>query len=156
MQTGATFVVRGGSYLCCPSYCARFRPSSDRGERPDMTPSNLGFRVAPPSQSSCNLSNMKNSNAHCWTDNNPCQNLRQPNNGRLHLHREVNIDAWETKSFGRSLGNCRQSLARMIPFIPISVAHPIWHWLTWQPSFARTFSYLPRPMHSGVVFVYPI
>ena len=43
---GETFVVKGGSFLCCPSYCARFRPSSRRGEVPDATASNLGFRVA--------------------------------------------------------------------------------------------------------------
>ena len=39
-------VVKGGSFLCCPSYCARFRPSSRRGEPPQATASNLGFRVA--------------------------------------------------------------------------------------------------------------
>ena len=43
---GGTHVVKGGSFLCCPSYCARFRPSSRRGEPPEATASNLGFRVA--------------------------------------------------------------------------------------------------------------
>ncbi|MGB0505727.1 MAG: formylglycine-generating enzyme family protein [Pikeienuella sp.] len=43
---GDAYVVKGGSFLCCPSYCARFRPSSRRGEAPDATASNLGFRVA--------------------------------------------------------------------------------------------------------------
>ena len=43
---GQTFVVKGGSYLCSPSYCARFRPSSRRQEVPDATTCHLGFRVA--------------------------------------------------------------------------------------------------------------
>ena len=43
---GQTHVVKGGSYLCSPSYCARFRPSSRRPEVPDSTTCHLGFRVA--------------------------------------------------------------------------------------------------------------
>ena len=43
---GTTRVVKGGSFLCCPSYCARFRPSSRRSEHPDTTASNLSFRTA--------------------------------------------------------------------------------------------------------------
>lgn len=43
---GEARVVKGGSFLCAPSYCARFRPSSRRGETPDATTSHLGFRVA--------------------------------------------------------------------------------------------------------------
>ncbi len=43
---GTSRVVKGGSFLCCPSYCARFRPSSRRAEHPGATASNLGFRVA--------------------------------------------------------------------------------------------------------------
>lgn len=39
-------VVKGGSYLCAPSYCARFRPSSRRPEHPNATTGHLGFRVA--------------------------------------------------------------------------------------------------------------
>lgn len=39
-------VVKGGSYLCAPSYCARFRPSSRRSEHPNATTDHLGFRVA--------------------------------------------------------------------------------------------------------------
>lgn len=42
---GRQFVVKGGSFLCAPSYCARFRPSSRRAEDPDATTSHLGFRV---------------------------------------------------------------------------------------------------------------
>lgn len=43
---GARQVVKGGSYLCCPSYCARFRPSSRRGELPETAIGHTGFRVA--------------------------------------------------------------------------------------------------------------
>ena len=39
-------VVKGGSYLCAPSYCARFYPSSRRAEHPEATADHLGFRVA--------------------------------------------------------------------------------------------------------------
>ena len=39
-------VVKGGSYLCAPSYCARFRPSSRRPESPAATTDHLGFRIA--------------------------------------------------------------------------------------------------------------
>ena len=44
-------VVKGGSYLCAPSYCARFRPSSRRGEHPLATTDHLGFRIAANAQS---------------------------------------------------------------------------------------------------------
>lgn len=43
---GAHYVVKGGSYLCAPSYCARYRPSSRRAETPEATTGHLGFRVA--------------------------------------------------------------------------------------------------------------
>lgn len=39
-------VVKGGSYLCAPSYCARFHPSSRRPEAPNATTGHVGFRVA--------------------------------------------------------------------------------------------------------------
>ena len=42
---GKLRVVKGGSFLCAPSYCARFRPSSRRGERPEATAGHTGFRV---------------------------------------------------------------------------------------------------------------
>ena len=44
--SGTRFVVKGGSFLCAPSCCARFRPSSRRAEYPDATASHLGFRIA--------------------------------------------------------------------------------------------------------------
>lgn len=43
---GALRVVKGGSFLCAPSYCARYRPSSRRGAAPDETTSHTGFRLA--------------------------------------------------------------------------------------------------------------
>lgn len=48
-------VVKGGSYLCAPSYCARFRPSSRRPESPVATTGHLGFRVATSSDVSCDV-----------------------------------------------------------------------------------------------------
>lgn len=42
---GRDYVVKGGSFLCSASYCARFRPSSRRQEAADATTSHLGFRV---------------------------------------------------------------------------------------------------------------
>lgn len=39
-------VLKGGSYLCAPSYCARYRPSSRRGSLPDNTTSHQSFRLA--------------------------------------------------------------------------------------------------------------
>ena len=43
---GRDRVVKGGSFLCCPSYCARYKPQSRRAEIPTATTSHLGFRVA--------------------------------------------------------------------------------------------------------------
>ena len=44
--SGATWVAKGGSYLCHASYCARYRTSSRQPLAPDTTTGNLGFRVA--------------------------------------------------------------------------------------------------------------
>lgn len=43
---GSARVVKGGSFLCDPSYCARFARSSRRGEHPLTTTGHTGFRVA--------------------------------------------------------------------------------------------------------------
>ena len=43
---GSNRVVKGGSFLCSPSYCARFKPWSRRAEHPMTTTSHTGFRVA--------------------------------------------------------------------------------------------------------------
>jgi formylglycine-generating enzyme len=38
-------VIRGGSFLCSPEYCASYRPSARRGESPDTSASHIGFRL---------------------------------------------------------------------------------------------------------------
>lgn len=40
----ALFVVKGGSYLCAPNYCLRFRPAARQGETADSSTSHIGFR----------------------------------------------------------------------------------------------------------------
>lgn len=37
-------VQRGGSFLCCDSYCSRYRPSAREGGSPDASAEHLGFR----------------------------------------------------------------------------------------------------------------
>lgn len=39
-------VMKGGSYLCAPNYCQRYRPASRQGRDPGMGASNVGFRLA--------------------------------------------------------------------------------------------------------------
>lgn len=43
---GASFVVKGGSYLCHSSYCERYRTSSRQALPANTTAGNIGFRVA--------------------------------------------------------------------------------------------------------------
>ncbi len=43
--TGATRVLKGGSYLCHESYCYRYRNSARTGNSPDTSAGNIGFRV---------------------------------------------------------------------------------------------------------------
>ena len=38
-------VIKGGSYLCAPNYCQRYRPASRSGRDPSMGASNVGFRL---------------------------------------------------------------------------------------------------------------
>jgi formylglycine-generating enzyme required for sulfatase activity len=38
-------VMRGGSFLCHPSYCASYRPSARRGNSPDTSTEHLGFSL---------------------------------------------------------------------------------------------------------------
>lgn len=40
------FVVRGGSHLCNPAYCARYRPGARQQQSPDSATTHLGFRCA--------------------------------------------------------------------------------------------------------------
>jgi formylglycine-generating enzyme required for sulfatase activity len=37
-------VIKGGSHLCAPSYCLRFRPAARQGQAIDSSTSHLGFR----------------------------------------------------------------------------------------------------------------
>ncbi len=37
-------VMRGGSFLCHPSYCSSYRPSARRGNSPDTSTEHMGFR----------------------------------------------------------------------------------------------------------------
>jgi formylglycine-generating enzyme required for sulfatase activity len=38
------FVVKGGSHLCAPNYCLRFRPAARQGETIDTSTCHIGFR----------------------------------------------------------------------------------------------------------------
>ena len=42
----AARVMKGGSYLCAPNYCQRYRPASRQGRDPGLGASNVGFRLA--------------------------------------------------------------------------------------------------------------
>ena len=37
-------VIKGGSHLCAPNYCLRYRPAARQGETVDSATSHLGFR----------------------------------------------------------------------------------------------------------------
>jgi formylglycine-generating enzyme required for sulfatase activity len=39
-------VIKGGSHLCAPSYCLRYRPAARQGEALDSSTSHIGFRCA--------------------------------------------------------------------------------------------------------------
>lgn len=43
---GQARVMKGGSYLCHISYCARYRPAARTGSSPDSTTGHTGFRCA--------------------------------------------------------------------------------------------------------------
>jgi formylglycine-generating enzyme required for sulfatase activity len=38
------FVVKGGSHLCAPNYCLRYRPAARNGEQVDSSTCHIGFR----------------------------------------------------------------------------------------------------------------
>jgi len=38
------YVVKGGSHLCAPSYCFRYRPAARQGEAADTSACHIGFR----------------------------------------------------------------------------------------------------------------
>ena len=37
-------VIKGGSHLCAPSYCLRYRPAARQPETIDTSTSHIGFR----------------------------------------------------------------------------------------------------------------
>jgi len=37
-------VIKGGSHLCAPSYCLRYRPAARQPEPMDSSTSHIGFR----------------------------------------------------------------------------------------------------------------
>ena len=37
-------VIKGGSHLCAPSYCLRYRPAARQGEAVDTSTGHIGFR----------------------------------------------------------------------------------------------------------------
>ena len=39
------FVIKGGSYLCAPNYCMRYRAGARQGQEADLATSHLGFRT---------------------------------------------------------------------------------------------------------------
>ncbi len=41
----ASRVIKGGSYLCAPNYCQRYRPAARSAREADMGASNVGFRL---------------------------------------------------------------------------------------------------------------
>lgn len=45
-DTGATRVMRGGSYLCHESYCGRYRVAARSANTPSSSTGNMGFRCA--------------------------------------------------------------------------------------------------------------
>ena len=42
---GASVVIKGGSWLCAPSFCARYRPSARQPQELSLGTSHLGFRT---------------------------------------------------------------------------------------------------------------
>lgn len=43
--TGATHVVKGGSWLCAPSYCLRYRPAARQSAERSLGTNHIGFRI---------------------------------------------------------------------------------------------------------------
>jgi formylglycine-generating enzyme len=37
-------VIKGGSHLCAPNYCLRYRPAARQGETIDTATGHIGFR----------------------------------------------------------------------------------------------------------------
>ena len=44
-QPGDRHVIKGGSFLCAPNYCMRYRPGARQGQEDDLAASHVGFRT---------------------------------------------------------------------------------------------------------------
>lgn len=44
-KEGALHVIKGGSYLCAPNYCSRYRPAARESQAPDTGTTHIGFRL---------------------------------------------------------------------------------------------------------------
>jgi sulfatase modifying factor 1 len=45
MDASRRYVIKGGSFLCAPNYCMRYRSGSREGQEADLAASHLGFRT---------------------------------------------------------------------------------------------------------------
>ena len=43
-ETIPSYVIKGGSHLCAPNYCLRYRPAARQGQAVDSSTTHLGFR----------------------------------------------------------------------------------------------------------------
>ena len=41
----AKHVIKGGSHLCAPNYCSRYRPAARESQSPDTGTTHIGFRL---------------------------------------------------------------------------------------------------------------
>ncbi|MEH2278104.1 MAG: formylglycine-generating enzyme family protein [Nostoc sp.] len=55
-------VIKGGSYLCAPNYCSRFRPAARESESPDTGTTHIGFRLVKNLADSSTLPLISNNN----------------------------------------------------------------------------------------------
>jgi formylglycine-generating enzyme required for sulfatase activity len=44
-EAATQYVIKGGSFLCAPNYCARYRSGSREGQEADLAASHVGFRT---------------------------------------------------------------------------------------------------------------
>jgi len=42
---GQVRVIKGGSWLCAPNFCARYRPAARQPQEADLGASHIGFRT---------------------------------------------------------------------------------------------------------------
>jgi formylglycine-generating enzyme len=44
-QEAPFYTIKGGSYLCAPNYCMRYRPGARQPQEADLAAGHLGFRT---------------------------------------------------------------------------------------------------------------